>query len=95
MNYGFNLVRVFQQTEPSFETNWDMSRKETLVYSTLKEGEAAAEEAFHMLNAPLDLLSPYQRDIVRYHRSHSLSVGDVVKVNEEEYLCDSIGWIKK
>jgi hypothetical protein len=95
MNYTQSLIKIFQQTSPNFQADWDVPRKQTLVYSTLKKGETAAEEAFHLLNAPLDLLSPWQRDIVRDHRSHSLSVGDVVEVDGEKYLCASRGWIKQ
>jgi hypothetical protein len=104
MNYKHSLIRVFQQDfdkidsmggKRGFVCDWNLPRKHTLSYSSLKEGEKADEEAFHILNAPLDILSPYQREIVRDHRSHSLSVGDVVEVEGVEYLCCSHGWEKK
>jgi hypothetical protein len=33
------------------------------------------------------------RDIVEYHKNfHSLSVGDLVKVDDRIYACESLGW---
>ena len=61
--------------------------------------EALAEEAFHITNAPEELLSEPQKEWERIHRKNlapSLSVGDVVQVthefNTEFYLCRSSGW---
>lgn len=61
--------------------------------------EALAEEAFHITNAPEELLSEPQKEWERIHRNNlapSLSVGDVVQVTHphgtEFYLCRSSGW---
>lgn len=61
--------------------------------------EALAEEAFHITNAPEELLSKSQKQWERIHRKNhapSLSVNDVVQVTHphgtEFFLCRSSGW---
>lgn len=54
------------------------------------KGEEAAEEMFDLSNNPC-------RDAERaekWGRRRSLSVGDVVHVNDESWLCCSMGWQK-
>lgn len=53
-------------------------------------GEAAAEEAFDLTNNPG---RQEEREEV-YGRGRSLSVGDVVVVGKEKYLCMSSGWLQ-
>ena len=89
-----------------FEANWDLPRKHTYTYFTSKEGEAAAEQAFHIFNAPDSMLKDYELNIAQEARSkafgvHSLSVGDVVQISGPDlgvtvdYLCASRGWISR
>ena len=52
------------------------------------EGEVAAEEAFDITNNPE---RQHERDIF-YGRGRSISVGDVVAVDDVNYLCASTGW---
>ena len=57
---------------------------------TDKTGKAAAEDMFDLSNNP-------QRDDerqLRWGRYRSLSVGDVVHVDNESFLCLSMGWQK-
>ncbi len=61
------------------------------------KGEKAAEKMFHILNAPEEVLSDSERVIADDFRSkdnYSLSVGDVVEVDDEHFLCESFGWKK-
>lgn len=55
------------------------------------EGEAVAEEVFDLTNNP-------SRDDDRvacgYLNRRSLSVGDIVQVGDENWLCMSFGWQK-
>jgi hypothetical protein len=78
--------------QPVFQTSWDLPRTMTFTYSTNATGEAAAEEAFHIFNAPYDSLQGWQKLIVKGYHGASISVGDIVEVDEVEYLCASIGW---
>jgi hypothetical protein len=59
-------------------------------FVTHQSGQAAAEEAFDISNNP-------SRDTLRqevFGRQRSLSVGDIVEVNGEEFFCASMGWQK-
>lgn len=53
-------------------------------------GSDAAEEVFDLTN------NPYRQDEREqlYGRGRSLSVGDIVEVGEEQFLCASMGWQK-
>ena len=67
----------------------DAYKKIGVIQTTLV-GEAAAEEMFDLSNNP-------SRDAERSEKwgpYRSLSVGDVVHVNDESYLCCSMGWTK-
>ena len=75
-----------------FTSDWSLPRKHVYTYLTEAEGYDACEEAFHMFNAPLELLEEWQQCIAKGYSGTSLSVGDIVEVNDEEYLCCSLGW---
>jgi hypothetical protein len=53
-------------------------------------GEAAAEEMFDLTN------NPYRQEerVQRYGRGRSVSVGDVVAVGDDQFVCASCGWEK-
>ena len=59
------------------------------IFVTELSGEDAAEEAFDLSN------NPYRQDEREevYGRGRSVSVGDVVIVDDAEYLCASSGWL--
>lgn len=78
-----------------FTSDWSLPRKHVYTYLTEAEGYDACEEAFHIFNAPLELLNEWQQYIAKSYSGTSLSVGDVVEVNDEEYLCCSLGWEKR
>ena len=106
-----NNIAIYQRTWTPYSfknrEEWFVDRKKTLTYKTKLEGEAAAEEAFELTNAPEDYLSEEQQEVVRQlnFQGPSLSVGDVVRVEScirvpgdnnvpEYYLCLSAGWSK-
>ena len=81
--------------------NWHNTRVEGMTYISSFEGEAAAEECYHLTNAPSELLSEEQQSILneQHFKGPSLSVGDIVRVqpltNHNQYfLCKSFGWEK-
>ena len=100
-------VEIYLNNDPKhrFTEAEDAEREFALWYYSDKTGEAAAEEAFHISNAPDELLNQKEQDIKRRWKGRSLSVGDVVSVNNiedgivvtEHYLCCGNGWkqIKK
>jgi len=53
-------------------------------------GEDGADEAFDLTNNP----SRQEEREEKYGRGRSLSVGDVVQVGEEKFVCLSFGWEK-
>ena len=75
-----------------FTSDWSLPRKHVYTYLTEAEGYGAAEEAFHIFNAPEEMLEEWQQYIAKAYSGPSLSVGDIVEVNDEEYLCCSLGW---
>jgi hypothetical protein len=87
-------------TEHRFTETEDADREFALWYYSDKTGEAAAEEAFHISNAPDELLTDKQKHIRQRWKGRSLSVGDIVSVAdaddlnivEKRYLCCSCGW---
>ena len=95
-----NQVRIFVQDlkaglghrQHFFEADWSLPRRHVYTYLTEAEGQEAAEEAFHILNAPESMLEEWQQYIARGYSGPSLSVGDLVEVNQEDYLCCSMGW---
>lgn len=53
-------------------------------------GEEAAEELFDLTNNPS---REVERDQALWERQ-SLSVGDIVQVDKEYFLCEGMGWTK-
>ena len=75
-----------------FEADWSLPRKHVYTYLTDCKGSDAAEQAFHIFNAPESMLAEWQRYIAQNYSGPSLSVGDIVEVDGVEYLCCSMGW---
>lgn len=78
-----------------FEASWDMPRIHAFSFSTTKTGVDAAEQLFHLTNAPHEVLNEVEIATLAGYRGPSMSVGDIAQVDGVEYLCDSIGWIKR
>ena len=68
--------------------------KEVFSFQSEKVGMEAAELAFHLTNAPLEVLSDEEQKIIEKYKGRSLSVGDIVKVNDTKYLCQMMGWME-
>lgn len=102
-------VTLLQQTYfnslRQVENPWAIQRRRTSTFVlevkpvSTNVWEGLAEEAFHITNAPEELLSEPQKEWERIHRKNrapSLSVGDVAQVTHpygtEFYLCRSSGW---
>ena len=85
--------------------NWHIDRQDGFTYVSDLDGKDAAEEAFHLTNAPTECLDEKQQYILQLadFKGPSLSVGDIVRVapyikpsstSPEYYLCKSFGWEK-
>ena len=83
----------------AFTSDWDLPRKHTFSYFTDKDGEEAAQQCYHITNAPESILNEFEahiKELFRGTRTMSLSVGDVVRVGDRvEYLCASEGWLSR
>ena len=101
------IIEVFENQDAScmFTENINAVRKFRGWYATELLGEAAAEEAFVITNAPSEFLSPDQLDKRNAYKLNSIgnifrsiSVGDVVNVynahidSSDKYLCCRAGW---
>ena len=61
----------------------------------IKEGREGAEQMFHILNAPVEMLSNWEQELAADFRkdgNYSLSVGDVVEVDGKQFLCEAYDW---
>lgn len=86
--------------------NWYLDRQSGFTFLCEQEGELAAEEAFHLTNAPTDYLTEQQQQVLEEQdfQGPATSVGDIIKVEpivrgtkaklSEYYLCKSQGWEK-
>jgi hypothetical protein len=82
---------------------WYQAREHGFEFTCEHDGEEAAEHAFFITNAPLELIDS---DTVEKYglddfRGPSLSVGDIVRVEDyvtrkmpDYFLCKTIGWEK-
>lgn len=86
---------------PTFSGEWNAGQRASFVFLSEKSGEAAAEEAFVLLNSP-----EYDGSrLTAGYQGPSLSVGDIVEVRPtgtetpakkpECFLCEPSGWNKK
>lgn len=93
------FVQDYKETQlkglRGFEENWELPRKIALQFETELTGEAAAEQAFHLTNAPEEMFEGQERIMVESYRGPSMSVGDIAEVDGVEYLCAGIGWKKR
>ena len=53
------------------------------------------DRAFKLFNAPEEFLDPEEVEIAKRYRRQglrSLSVGDIVEVDNIRYMCEGVGW---
>ena len=102
-----NIVSVYRSKDIflNFDEreNWYRDRFEVFEFTTSKKGTKAAQEAFVITNAPEEILTKSQKQILKENnfKGPSLSVGDIVRISSkltqdlpEYYLCKSHGWEK-
>ena len=102
-----NIVSIYRSKDSFLKyedrENWYRDRLECFEFYTSKKGTKAAEEAFVITNAPEEVLTKSQKQILKENnfKGPSLSVGDVVRISSkldrdlpEYYLCKSFGWEK-
>jgi hypothetical protein len=87
----------------SLREEWFQGREEGMSYRSTLKGEKAAEEAFHLTNAPEECLTKKQIAFLKEQnfKGPSLSVGDVVRVTDiidysksDYFVCKSFSWEK-
>lgn len=97
------MIRILRPTNrrDAFDADENAPRKEVfsinkfMLPRKIKTGEEGAEQMFHILNAPEEMLSDWEAAIAKEFRAldnYSLSTGDVVEVDSKKYLCESFGW---
>ena len=94
--YTQNFSARLDEGQHFFEADWTLPRIYRTTYTTPLKGSNACEQCFHIFNAPEEMLNEYEQ-VIRNNAvgGASLSVGDVVEVDGEEYICCSMGWEKK
>jgi hypothetical protein len=103
-NSNVSIYRLsWSEDHLNVREQWFQKRQEIFQYRSALGGEQAAEEAFHITNAPEECLTEEQKAILAINQFEgpSLSVGDIVRVQScqtnllpEYYLCKSFGWEK-
>ena len=102
-----SLITVYQESWNNrnwfSREQWFVDREEKISYKSALTGKEAAEEVFHLTNAPEEMLDENQKNLLKKlnFKGPSLSVGDIVRVEPivrtslpEYYLCKSVGWEK-
>ena len=105
MKVNKSFISIYQQPwelrNGDKREEWFVYREEKVNYKSSLSGEKAAEEAFHLTNAPEECLEDDQKELLKSlnFKGPSLSVGDVVRVEPivrtslpEYYICKSFGW---
>lgn len=99
-----NTIKIHRPTNHRDQWDADEHTLRSTIYEAIipqikKErfGSEVAELMFHVLNAPEELLDEVELNIANDFRApgnYSLSTGDIVEVDGEHFLCESIGWKK-
>ena len=99
-----NVIEIHRPHELSFNADEHAGRELIYQFNLSKNDNVlsgmpidVAERVFHILNAPEDMLSEVETEIANDFRAsgnYSLSTGDIVKVDEEYFLCQPVGWKK-
>ncbi len=98
-----NAINIYFPLDTTFRMDANAKVAWKFNYESPLSGKAACNEAFHIFNAPHELLKEKEQMIATQYRAkrlRSLSVGDVVEVvtNEngkptyQSFVCASFGW---
>lgn len=92
-------IKLYHVDEFTGRENKNADHHFVFEFDSPEIGKGAAELAFHITNAPFDLLDEKEKEISKQYRAlrvRSLSVGDFVVVEgkeiQEKFLCASCGW---
>ena len=99
-----NVTVYFLNSRDSFQF-YISKDKRKLVSEFQDSGEYSPDWTFERNGHPDESICEYVFDVTNnpcrqdereavYGRGRSLSVGDIVSVNGNAYLCDSMGWLK-
>ena len=99
-----NTIKINRPTNRRDQWDADEHTFRSTIYEAVipqikkkRSGAEVAELMFHVLNAPEELLVEVDLNIANDFRAsdnYSLSTGDIVEVDGEHFLCESIGWKK-
>ena len=99
-----NTIKIHRPTNRRDQWDADEHTFRSTIYEAVipqikkkRSGAEVAELMFHVLNAPEELLDEVELNIANDFRAsdnYSLSTGDIVEVDGEHFLCESIGWKK-
>jgi len=100
-----NSIKIYRPTNRRDQWDADENTPRSKIYEAVipqsfkmdhvRIGEEVAEFVFHILNAPEELLNESELNIANDFRepgNYSLSTGDVVEVDGQSFLCESVGW---
>lgn len=82
-------LELYRKNTLSLAKQYLSQYTESVEFELEGSDEDLAEEMFDLTNNP----SRQQERIEKYGNGKSLSVGDLVSVDERIYLCDSFGWV--
>jgi hypothetical protein len=94
-----NSIEIHRPSEFHADENAPRTKIYEAVIPQLRDkeyfGAGIAEQMFHTLNAPEDMLNEVELEIAndfRAKKHYSLSTGDIVVVDGVGFLCQSVGW---
>jgi hypothetical protein len=74
----------------------ELAKKHVGSYNSLREQSVAAEDEIDAAERVFDLCNnpgkDYERSLLDWDKTRSLSIGDMVSVNGKLFLCLPIGW---
>jgi len=100
MTFSFSLFRPLHRKDrfqPKVEVTRRLAMNMRFVIEDTTDETRACEYLFDATNASADALDSEQRWIAERFicmQEHSISVGDVLIINNSAYLCKNIGWEK-
>lgn len=71
----------------SFSEDWNLVREVKHSYTTpLLSIESILDQAFHIANAPHEILEEIEQEMIRGYTGPSLSIGDMIEVDGRRFL---------